>query len=542
VDFDTLKMNPMSVSSGIYSDWAGTLRQDGSALRVLVHIRQAADGTIEGTMDNLDVGRMKIPLSISAFANGVLRFHAWPVDGWYEGKIAGDGQRFDGRWRMAEDVSPLILERVQPSPADGIWHGVLTHQSLRLRLVFYIGAGRRDLRAAMKSCDQGNAMIPMSAGKLIGRTIILEADSIGARFEGSLAEDFTGIAGTWTQSGIGLTLNLKRLEHEEEPPARPQEPAKPFPYREREAGYRSHTGGVDLRGTLTLPEGDGPFPAVLLLAGSGALDRDETMNGHRPLLVLADYLTRRGIAVLRADKRGVGESGGELAQATIEDFTADAEAGFAFLTAQPEVDRGRIGLAGHSEGGLVASMAAARNRDVAFLVLMAAPGVSSWDLAGQQARRAAEIHGHDPDEADRRNRDVSALLRNEKDDATLRRKLDQMYAHRAEPERNATIESLMLPWQRHAAGLNPADYLSKVTCPVLALNGEHDILVEPRSNLAAIRQALESAANREFELVELPGLNHMFQTCEGSSGTEYGQIEETLSPVVLEKIAEWITK
>jgi fermentation-respiration switch protein FrsA (DUF1100 family) len=158
----------------------------------------------------------------------------------------------------------------------------------------------------------------------------------------------------------------------------------------------------------------------------------------------------------------------------------------------------------------------------------------------QQARRSAELHGLNPEEAEQQNKVVTALLRNEKDEGILRHKLAQMFSHLAEPQRSATVESLALPWQRYVVGLNPADYLERVPCPVLALNGKNDVTVEPTSNLAAIRQALDSGGNGNFEVTELPGLNHLFQTCATSSGTEYGQIEETLSPMTLEKIVEWI--
>ena len=523
------------------SDWMGTLEQGGNVLRLLVDIRQAADGGLDGAMDNLDVGRMDIPIAVVMFQKAFMRFNAWTIDGSYEGGIARDGQTIEGTWRMGDDVRPLVLCRIKPSHIDGIWAATLSHQSLRLRLVFYIANSPGGLIATMKSCDQSDAIVRMSSVKLIGRAIVLEADGIGARFDGEADHEFRTIEGTWTQGGLGLPLSLKRTMQEEElKPGRPQEPLPPYPYRESEVAYRNESAGVALSGTLTLPEGEGPFPAVLLIAGSGAQDRDETMYGHRPFLVLADWLTRHGIAVLRTDKRGVGESGGDYSTATTADFATDGEAGVTYLETHPEVDRGKIGLVGHSEGGLIACMLAARNRNVAFIVLMAAPGVTGWELAGRQARRSAELHGFNREEAEQRNKDVAALLLNEKDEAILRHKLAQMFSHLAEPQRSATVESLALPWQRHMVGVNPADYLERVKCPVLALNGENDVTVEPTSNLAAIRQALDSGGNGNFEVTELPGLNHLFQTCATSSGTEYGQIEETLSPATLEKMVEWI--
>lgn len=524
-------------------DWMGTIKQGGAESRLIVHIRQTGDGSLEGTLDNLDVGRMAIPLTVDMFENSTLRFHAWSIDGTYEGTIRRRDQRIDGTWRMGEDASPLVLRRVQRSEVDGIWAGTLTFQSFRLRLVFYIANSPGGLIATMKSCDQNDAMVAISPVKLVGRAIVLEAGAIGARYEGGLDATFSTIEGTWTQGGTDLPLTLNLVAEEEPLPVRPQEPSAPYPYGEEEVRYRNQRADLELAGTLTIPEGEGRFPAVLLIAGSGDLDRDESMSGHRPFLVLADYLTRRGIAVLRADKRGVGESGGEQASATTTDFAMDAEAGVAYLEGHRAVDRNKIGLVGHSEGGLVACMLAARNPDLAFVILLAAPGVPGWELAEQQARRRAEIHGGSAEnavEAGRENAEVAALLRDEKDEATLRRKLEQKFSHLDEARRAEMIRYLTLPWQREMVRMNPADYLSRVKCPVLALNGERDVTVECQSNLRAIRQALESGGNRHFEAREQPGLNHLFQSCTTGAETEYWQIEETLSPLALEQMAEWI--
>jgi pimeloyl-ACP methyl ester carboxylesterase len=507
--------------------WMGTIEDDRMSLRVVLHIDDA-----EGTLDNLDIGRTGIAVTVVAFRPDLVRLDVWPIGASYEGRMAGD--RIEGTWRMGEDASRLVLNRVQPSPIDGAWAGTLWHQSFQLRLMFYIASGPNGLIATMKSRDQNDAMVAMSAVTFIGSALILEAGAIGARFDGTLDVDLQRINGVWSQGGLELPLALERTG--EDDLSRPQEPVEPYPYRISDAVV----AGFPLRGTLTVPEGEGPFPAVLLIAGSGQLDRDESMHGHRPFLVLADHLTRHGVAVLRMDKRGVGESGGSFREATTADFAADAEAAVAYLAARPEIDRGRIGLIGHSEGGLIASMVAARTRDVAFVILLAAPGVSGWELAVQQARRSAEILGLNAEEYVRRQRDVVAVLRNAPDEAALRRGVETIFADLAEPQRSAVVKQLALPWQRHLIGLDPADYLTKVQCPVLAVNGEHDVTVEPKSNLEAIRNALASSGNRDFEILELPALNHLFQTCESSSGMEYGQIEETLAPAAMETIVEWI--
>jgi hypothetical protein len=246
--------------------------------------------------------------------------------------------------------------------------------------------------------------------------------------------------------------------------------------------------------------------------------------------------------VLRADKRGAGESEGDEGTATTTDYAADARAGLAYLESRPEVDGRRIGVIGHSEGGLIACMLAARNPNLAFAVLMAAPGMRGWELAGQQARRQAERYGLNPDEAEQQNIEVATLLRNEQDDDVLRAQLDRILSQLPEPQRNTRIRHAMLPWQRHFAGLNPAEYLRETECPLLALNGEKDCSVEPASNLAGIRAALMDGGHADFEIVELPGLNHLFQTCTTGFESEYWHIQETLSPVFLDTVTEWLTK
>jgi hypothetical protein len=266
------------------------------------------------------------------------------------------------------------MDHVGPSEIEGIWAGVLKFQNLQLRLEFRFDSGADGLTAAMRSRDQDDTIVPMSAVRQIGAAVIIEAVDLAARFDGALNEAHTAIEGTWEQGGVRLPLRLKRLaEEDDEPPARPQEPVGPYPYRELEARYRNPRCDCDLAGILTIPEGPGSFPTVLLISGSGKHDRNGSMYDHQPFLVLADYLTRRGFAVLRTDDRGVGESGGDFSLATTSDLMTDAEAAVDWLRTRPEVAAGRIGLLGHSEGGLIASMAAARDRSLAFIVLMARP-------------------------------------------------------------------------------------------------------------------------------------------------------------------------
>lgn len=298
---------------------------------------------------------------------------------------------------------------------------------------------------------------------------------------------------------------------------------------------------------MTIPPGKGPFPAVLLISGSGPHDRDESLLGHKPFLVLADFLTRKGIVVLRADKRGIGKSTGNYAAATTADFASDAEAGVAYLKTRPEVDVHKIGLVGHSEGAIIAPMAAVADHNVAFVVMMAGSAVPGDQIIVEQGRLIAMAAGESKEKADEdalKQRETLTAVETEKDPADLNQLLGTKLAADGVPEGQipAQIKALTSPWMRYFLTYDPATTLRKLTIPVLALSGSLDLQVPPAQNLPAIRKALAQAGNRHAEIDELPGLNHLFQDAKTGSPAEYGQIEETISPVALDKIANWILK
>jgi pimeloyl-ACP methyl ester carboxylesterase len=326
---------------------------------------------------------------------------------------------------------------------------------------------------------------------------------------------------------------------------RPQVPVRPYPYREEDVVYENPAAAIKLAATLTIPSGQGPFSAVILITGSGPQDRDESMAGHRPFLILSDYLTRRGIAVLRADDRGIGKSTGNFQTATTADFAADAEAGVAYLKTRSEVDPRRIGLIGHSEGGIIAPMLAARNPDVAFIVMMAAPGVPGDEIVELQPLSMEEANGVRFKAAEKeaaQQREVDAIIKTGHDEAAIERKLRQRAAEGdLYPLIEGRISVMNSTWFRYSLNYDPAVVLRKVTRPVLAINGEKDIQVSPKQNLPVIRRALEESGNKDFEVDELPGLNHLFQTAATGAPREYAEIEETMSPLALEKIANWIS-
>jgi fermentation-respiration switch protein FrsA (DUF1100 family) len=435
-----------------------------------------------------------------------------------------------------------------PTAIDGTWLGSLDAGAIKLRIVFKIANTNDGLTAQMQSPDQSPVWIPATSVARDGNAVTITLKSLGVVFDGKLAGDSGSIDGTFTQMGSPLALNLKRVKDQSELEVqRPQNPVKPYPYREEEVSYANKAAGNTLAATLTIPPGKGPFPTVLLVVGSGPHDRDESLLGHKPFLVLADYLTRHGVVVLRADKRGVGKSTGNYETATTLDFATDAEAGVAYLKTRPEVDPHKIGLVGHSEGGIIAPMAAAVDRQIAFIVMMAGSGVTGDQIIVEQLRLIAMASGASKENADQeaeKERETLTLVETEKDPATLRRLLGAKLASEGVPDAGIAVQvkNATSPWFRFFLAYDPTTALRKLTIPVLAINGSLDLQVPPALNLPAIRKALAEAGNQHAEVDELPGLNHLFQDAKTGSPSEYGQIEETMSPVALDKIASWILK
>lgn len=440
---------------------------------------------------------------------------------------------------------------------DGNWHGVLKVGPAEVRLIFRVTKDKDgNLKATLDSPDQGAKGIPLDSVTREGRDVKFESKAAKAVYEGQLSEDGLSIAGKWKQAGVSFALDLKRLDKEPEV-ARPQVPKRPYPYREEEVTYENAAAKIKLAGTLTLPKSEGPFAAVLLITGSGAQDRDESLLGHKPFLVLADHLTRQGLAVLRVDDRGVGGSSGSTPNSTTDDFAGDVLAGIAYLKGRKEIDPKRIGLAGHSEGGIIAPLVASRSADVAFIVLLAATGVTGEEIIYRQGALIAKVQGA-TDAAVAASRTgqetLFKIVREEKDPEKAAELLKKYFAERvalavaASPDAKDAIEAqakaqltpLLTPWFRHFLVYDPAPALRKVRCPVLAVNGEKDLQVEPAQNLPPIKKALEESGNADVTIKELPGLNHLFQHAKTGAPSEYGKIEETFAPEALAIISDWI--
>lgn len=454
--------------------------------------------------------------------------------------------------------------RAQQTDLTGAWLGTLQVGPTQLRLVFNFT--RQDdgtYRATMDSPDQGAQGIPVNSVEVTGDSVQVTLTALNVVYRGQVQPGGERISGTFTQHGTSFPLNLERTNEVPGRAPRPQDPKEPLPYHSEDVAYDNPAAGVRLAGTFTRPRAPGRYPTALLITGSGPQDRNEELMGHRPFLVLADHLTRRGIAVLRVDDRGVGESTGDFHSATSVDFASDVRAGVAYLKSRDDVDPAAIGLIGHSEGGLIAPMVAVDSDDVAWIVLMAGPGLPGDSILILQAALIARASGAS-ETAIAHNQEMQrtlfTILREEPSDSAaserLRKAFREMQARTLaalgqQPAEGAEAEALeaaidqqvrqvVTPWFRYFIGYDPRPTLRRVKVPVLAINGSLDLQVPSQANLDAIREALEQGGNQRLTTVEFPGLNHLFQTAKTGAPAEYAQIDETMAPAVMERIADWV--
>jgi len=436
----------------------------------------------------------------------------------------------------------------------GDWDGALPVGGARVQIIFRIIHGELGgLVGTIDIPEQHASGIGMDSLLISRGAIRVALGRIGASYHGVMAENGGIIRGTWTQGGYSMPLDLGRGAAPE--PRRSQDPVPPYPYAVEDVSIENRAAGVRLAGTITRPRGAGPFPAVLMITGSGPQNRDDEMLGHRPFLVIADRLTRAGLEVLRCDDRGTGKSTGAYATSTTADFASDARAELEFLRSRPEVARARVGLLGHSEGGVIAPLLASQDRSIAFLVLLSAPGVpgDSLLLLQNEALERASGRRDDMSEWNRAlQRRLFAAVRAARDtnglDASLHRVVRRAIGSLSAAQRGRIppgfeerqVASVSSPWLRWFLAHDPRPALRRITCPVLALAGARDLQVTPKENLSAIAGALRAGGDRDARTIELPGLDHLLQTSATGLPSEYGSIEETIAPVALDTITNWI--
>jgi fermentation-respiration switch protein FrsA (DUF1100 family) len=435
----------------------------------------------------------------------------------------------------------------------GNWFGTLNVQGVKLRLVFHIVKKGETYKATMDSLDQGAKGIPVSSVGLKDSKIKIMISSAGILFEG-LLKDKNTITGTFKQSGLVLPLKLIRKKGKTAELKRPQEPKKPYPYYSENVKFENRKDKITLAGTLTFPKKGDKFPAVILITGSGPQNRDEEILGHKPFLIISDFLTKHGIAVLRFDDRGVGKSTGDFKTATTLDFVKDVESAIEYLKTRKEIDKNRIGLIGHSEGGIIAPIVASERKDSDFIILLAGTGIRGDKLLLMQTKAILKASGVDDKKIDKELSiskgafDIVLNINNKnKMIETLKKYFKKIVLKSDIPKGmkkddfiNLQIRKLTSPWLLFFIRYNPVSALVKVKCPVLALNGEKDLQVPAKENLKAIKNALLKGGNKKITIKEIPGLNHLFQECKTGLPTEYGKIEQTFSPKVLKIITDWI--
>lgn len=432
----------------------------------------------------------------------------------------------------------------------GNWSGELELPTQKLELIFKISIDSTGgFVTKMDVPLQSAKDLSVTRTEVKTDSLKIVAGMIMGKYEGEIKNDST-ISGTWSQRGAKMPLTLTKKEKFAEL-RRPQTPTPPYPYITENVEYVNPDSGLKLAGTLTLPKENEKFPAVILISGSGAQDRDETIFEHRPFAVIADFLTRNGVVVLRIDDRGVGGSEGDIRYATSEDFATDVIAGIQFLTKRSEINSNEIGLIGHSEGGLIAPMAATSSEKVAFVILLAGPGIPGEQILYEQNDRSLKAAGMS-NEIIAQNRqllkNIFNIILNEKDSAKRIDRLQRTYSGGMYPMMNeeqktaidSRVDAVNTPWFRFFLTYDPYTALTKVDCPVLALIGDKDVQVPAETNLTAIEKALKEGGNPNYKMLKLKNLNHLFQTSITGAISEYGQIEETISPNVLEIVKEWI--
>lgn len=434
----------------------------------------------------------------------------------------------------------------------GQWTGIL--KEAQLRLVFNIIKTDTGFITTMDSPDQGVKDIAVTNTSFDNKTLKLVIPNAQIEYTGILKDDF--ITGTFKQNGQSFSMNLSKEKLGKKISNRSQEPVKPYPYYTEEISFKNKNKTL-IKGTLSLPSKEGSFPVAILITGSGPQNRDEEIMGHKPFLVIADYLTRNGIAVLRYDDRGVGLSEGDFSGATTLDFAEDAESAIVYVKSRKEIDVKKIGLIGHSEGAIVASIVASRSADIDFIVLLAGTGMPGYKVLLQQQELIANAAGISKEEIEKSkeiNSKIFQLITNSKD--TQKLKVDIERELKASLEklpidikssqlRNEDIsgqtDQLTTPWMRFFLNFDPSTVLEKVNCRVLAVSGEKDLQVAPRENLSAIQNALHKG-NDKATIVLFPNLNHLFQNCNTGLPNEYGEIDQTFSSDVLNEITRWIKK
>ncbi|MGB8190825.1 MAG: alpha/beta fold hydrolase [Chitinophagaceae bacterium] len=443
----------------------------------------------------------------------------------------------------------------------GLWEGKLI-AGVEIRLFFKISRDASDKLTATLDCpDQGLKDVKVDAVSFVNDSLRLAITQFKAVYTGKLINDSV-MKGIFVQ-GMAFPLELKKITHIVLK-VRSQTPQPPFSYKSEDITYTNKDRSIIYGATITIPSGKGPFPAALLITGSGQQNRDEEIAGHKPFAVIADHLTKNGFIVLRVDDRGVGQTTGSLDSATSRDFANDALASLDYLASRKEVDKKNIGLIGHSEGGMIAQLIGAERTDIKFIIMLAAPGIKVLDLMNEQNAAVLTSYGLSKEYISKYAPFYTTMLKTiiENDSATFGKALTKAVGEWADTTAanivmvttgikdeqtkkdfvQRTGEMAANNWFRYFLSFDPGNYLKKIKANVLALNGDKDIQVLSKSNLQGIESGLKQSKSKSFEVKELKGLNHLFQECKTCTVSEYGNLDQTFSPAVLEIMTAWLKK
>jgi len=424
-----------------------------------------------------------------------------------------------------------------------------------LRLNFHIDKVDKTYVGKFDSPDQGAKDIPITTIEFDSSNLKMTFSKIGAVYEGVIAEE--KITGNWKQGAASFKLDLAKSKIIKKRLERYQEPKKPYPYFEEDVVFKNKKDAITLHGTLTLPSNKGKFPVAILISGSGSQNRDEELFGHKPFLVLADHLTKKGIAVLRFDDRGYGDNEKNHNDFTTYDFATDVISAITYLKTRKDIKRKEIGLIGHSEGAIIAPLVNNRiKKGVAFIVSLAGTGISGTELSVMQSKTLRSFPVPDEELYEKYIREAIKIASQNKEIITVQKELRAHYNKTTVP----IIKNLGVPedqvnkiidnyvkmrtsnWSRYFYDYNPANEYRKVACPVLSLNGDNDKQVVAKINQEGLRQALVNGKNKDFKILELKGLNHLFQESKTGNVNEYSEIEQTFSPIALNEISKWVLK
>jgi uncharacterized protein len=551
---------PITRPVTLAGDWAGTLQVGETELQLVLHLSRDAQGQWHATLDSLNQSVFGMEASSVTHEEDALHFEIASVGAKFQGKIQPDHRTIRGVWEQSGSGLPLKFEKrsasagsraAAVSKAEGTWQGAIEVTNMRMRLQMHVSHDDKGkLLASVDSLDQGIQGIPASKVTEANGRLSFEIPTFQAEYHGTLNDSRNEISGEWTQNDSAEKLDFRRSDQPLEV-RRPQNPSKPYPYSVAEISFSSGDSKTSLAATLTIPPGTGPFPAALFIGGSGPTDRDETVAGHKPFLVLADLLTKKGLAVLRYDKRGTGQSTGNYDQASMSDFGGDAQAALNYLKSRKEVDPKRVGILAHSEGGILASQIAAKAGELDWLVLLATPATTGERTLLRQSELVARTGGLPEQQIARSqqfDRMAYAAVRETKSATALEAKLNDLIeksglsASMPAAALQAQIRLMTTPWFRQYLDFDPAPIMEQIKCPVLALNGDRDLQVDANDTVPLLRQAYENSGNKDFTVMEIAGVNHLFQKAQSGSPALYGAIEETIAPEVLNAVGSWLAK